>query len=62
MVYGSNKINTTKPISARASVNAIPKNIVVLAVPADSGCLVIASIAAPTTIPIPTPGPIAASP
>jgi hypothetical protein len=36
------KKNRTNPISARASVKAIPKNIVVLTIPAASGCLAIA--------------------
>ena len=40
--YSYTKKNKTKPISANASVKAIPKNIVVLTIPAASGCLAIA--------------------
>jgi hypothetical protein len=60
--YGKSKMNTTKPIKARASVKAIPKNIVVRTMPADSGCRAMDEIALPTTVPIPIPGPIAAKP
>jgi hypothetical protein len=60
--YGKSRMNTTKPMRARASVKAIPKNIVVRTIPADSGCLAMDEIALPTTVPIPTPGPIAARP
>src|SRR4051812_6757851 len=52
----------TKPKSASASVNAIPRNIVVRTVPADSGWRAIAVMALPTTRPIPMPGPMAAPP
>jgi hypothetical protein len=52
----------TKPNSASASVNAIPRNIVVRTVPADSGWRAIAVIALPTTRPMPMPGPMAAPP
>ena len=37
--------NSTKPMSASASVNAIPRNMVVLTMPAASGCRAIALIA-----------------
>src|SRR5262245_54226073 len=54
--------DNTKPNSASASVNAMPRNIVVRTVPADSGCLAMAVMAFPTTIPMPMPGPMAAPP
>ena len=53
---------STKPNSASASVNAIPRNIVVRTVPADSGWRAIAVMALPTTMPMPMPGPMAAPP
>ena len=40
--YSYTKKNKTKPISANASVKAIPKNIVVLTIPAASGWRAIA--------------------
>ena len=52
----------TKPKSASASVNAMPRNIVVRTVPADSGWRAIAVMALPTTRPMPMPGPMAAPP
>ena len=62
LFYSYTKKNRTNPISASASVKAIPKNIVVLTIPAASGCLAIACTALPSINPIPIPGPIAASP
>src|SRR5919108_274248 len=52
----------TNPISARASVKAIPRNIVVRTMPAASGWRAMASMARPTTSPMPIPGPMAARP
>jgi F420H(2)-dependent quinone reductase len=60
--YPPARKNSTKPNSASASVNAMPKNIVVRTMPAASGCRAIAVIAFPMTYPIPMAGPIAASP
>src|ERR1700704_170730 len=54
--------DNTKPKSASASVNAMPRNIGVGTVPADSGCLAMAVMALPTTMPMPMPGPMAAPP
>src|SRR6476661_6313988 len=53
---------STNPNSASASVNAMPRNIVVRTVPADSGWRAIAVMALATTRPMPIPGPIAAPP
>src|SRR5262245_37293014 len=53
---------STNPNSASASVNAMPRNIVVRTVPADSGWRAIAVMALPTTRPMPMPGPMAAPP
>ena len=53
---------STNPNSASASVNAMPKNIVVRTMPADSGWRAMAVMALPTTMPMPMPGPIAAPP
>src|SRR4051794_20876757 len=52
----------TKPNSARASVKAMPRNMVVRTMPADSGWRAIAEMALPTTRPMPIPGPMAAPP
>src|SRR5262249_12744677 len=54
--------DSTKPKSASASVNAMPRNIVVRTVPAASGWRAIAVMAFPTTSPMPMPGPMAAPP
>lgn len=62
VAYPPARKNSTKPNSASASVNAMPKNIVVRTMPAASGCRAIAVIAFPMTYPIPMAGPIAASP
>src|SRR5438874_8089754 len=52
----------TNPNRASASVKAMPRNIVVRTMPADSGCRAMAVMALPTTMPIPIPGPMAAPP
>src|SRR5450631_1070130 len=52
----------TKPNRASASVNAMPRNMVVRTMPADSGWRAMAVMALPTTMPMPIPGPIAAAP
>src|SRR5262245_23333279 len=54
--------DSTNPKSASASVNAMPRNIVVRTVPAASGWRAIAVMAFPTTSPMPMPGPMAAPP
>src|SRR5204863_5405584 len=56
------RMKTTKPMSASASVKAMPRNIVVRAIPAASGWRAIAVMALPTTMPMPMPGPTAAAP
>ncbi len=55
-------MKTTNPMRASASVNAIPRNIVVRTMPAASGWRAMAVMALPTTIPMPMPGPMAAPP
>src|SRR5256885_9361011 len=50
------------PKRASASVKAVPRNIVVRTMPADSGCRAMAVMALPTTRPMPMPGPMAAPP
>src|SRR5919197_6492556 len=52
----------TNPNSASASVNAMPRNMVVRTMPAASGCRAMAVMALPTTSPMPMPGPMAAPP
>src|SRR5581483_5119657 len=52
----------TNPMRARASANAMPRNMVVRTVPSISGCRAIAWMALPTIRPMPTPGPMAARP
>src|ERR671919_211440 len=52
----------TNPNRASASVNAIPRNIVVRTIPAASGCRAMASTAFPTRYPMPMPGPMAPRP
>ena len=52
----------TKPKSASASVKAMPRNMVVRTMPADSGWRAIDEMALPTTRPMPMPGPMAAPP
>ena len=53
---------STNPKSASASVNAMPRNMVVRTMPADSGWRAIDEMALPTTRPMPMPGPMAAPP
>ena len=53
---------STNPIRARASVRAIPRNMVVRIVPCISGWRAMAVMALPATMPMPMPGPIAPRP
>src|SRR6185436_20943874 len=56
------RMKTTKPMRARASVKAMPRNMVVRTMPAASGWRAMAWTDWPTRTPMPMPGPMAARP